>query len=52
MKTLAGAGIALVVGTVIGYIAGQGFEASPSRAEIEATDNGMRLRLDPELRTR
>jgi hypothetical protein len=51
-KALAGAGIALLIGTAIGYVAGHGLDPFSSRHEIESTDIGVRLRLDSELRGR
>jgi len=48
-RMLAGAALALVIGTGVGYMAGKG-ESATSRAAVESTDSGMKLRLDRDLR--
>jgi len=46
---LAGAALALIVGTGVGYVVGKG-EPGGSRATVEWSDRGMKLQLDRDLR--
>jgi hypothetical protein len=49
VRMLAGAALALIVGTGVGYVVGKG-EPAGSRASVEWSDRGMKLQLDRDLR--
>jgi hypothetical protein len=50
LRMLAGAALVLVVGTGLGYMAGKGDEPMATRAAVESSGNGVKLRLDRDLR--